>query len=117
MNNIAEFIGYGWKKKFTSLLEGEACWSFTPKHAVARLHTTSSTFGFIHDNEYMTVSAYGRSRRITYLSVPSDMREEQAKDLYTMLSSMLPREEKPTRQNMKPILDYYTTIIRLELAK
>lgn len=116
MNNIAEFIRYGWKKKFTSLLEGEACWSFTPKHAIARLYTASSIFGFARSNEYMTVSAYGRSRRITYLSVPSDMKVEQAKDLYTTLSSMLPREEKPTRQNMKPILDYYTTMIRLELT-
>ena len=116
MNNIAGFIKWSGESGFPPLLEGEAYWSFTPKHAVARLHTTSSTFGLINDNQYMAVSAYGRSRRIVFLAVPWHMREEQAKDLYTMLSSMLPREEKPTRQNMKPILDYYATMIRLELT-
>ncbi len=116
MKNIAEFIEWTWKKKFTSLLEGEACWSFTPKHAIARLYTASSIFGFVRGNEYMTVSAYGRSRRIIFLAVPLYMEVERAKNLFITLSSMLPREEKPTRQNMKPILDYYSTMIRLELT-
>lgn len=95
------------------LEENRALWHFTPAHVKATLRPRLK----FATQEFITVTAYGRCRKITLLYLPYTTEKEDLDRYRDFFKQFIPKEGKLTRTNLEPLLNAYRTVIRMELMK
>ena len=95
------------------LEENGALWHFTPAHVIATLRPQLN----FATKEFITVTAYGRCRKITLLYLPYTTEKEDLDRFRDFFKQFIPKEGKLTRTNLEPLLNAYRTVVRMELMK
>lgn len=95
------------------LEEDRAFWHFTPAHVKATLRPRLK----FATQEFITVTAYGRCRKITLLYLPYTTEKEDLDRYRGFFKQFIPKEGKITRESLEPLLNAYRTVVRMELMK
>lgn len=95
------------------LEEDRAFWHFTPAHVKATLRPRHK----FATQEFITVTAYGRCRKITLLYLPYTTEKEDLDRYRDFFKQFIPKGGKLTRTNLESLLNAYRTVIRMELMK
>lgn len=104
---------------FTHLESEYTYWAITPGHTIARLYVpigrNSAVYSF--GQEFITLQAYGRCRRILQITLPEGMEPDAEEACCAAIRDLFPKNGGFTEENVRLIFAYYSTIIRLELSK
>lgn len=104
---------------FTHLESEYTYWAITPGHTIARLYVPIGRNPDLYSfrQEFITLQAYGRCRRILQIALPEGMEPDAEEACCAAIRDLFPKNGGFTEENVRPIFAYYSTIIRLELAK
>lgn len=114
MDSMAPTAKEWLQKEFEPVLEGDRIyWHFTPAHVKATLRPRNRYLL----QEFITVTAYGRCRKITLLYLPYTTEKEDLDRYRDFFKQFIPKEGKITRESLEPLLNAYRTVVRMELMK